>query len=228
MFLGILVLLCKDDKKCNDMIETTVHTLHYLLRDLFPSNVIPSNNGKDQRSKGLDQSQCIQEITEIVPNAIDADTFDRIALFDNIMNGLVHLLNHLMRRKNNKSLEAVSSSSTSSVKTENKNVNSKQSNIKIVSSSCSMNNFNVRLPIKSILVWIMDIVSISIHDSLKHGHLMEHLALLNGLYQNALWLLVNIVATLQKSILPYTNIITQILVSIAKETRQLSPYSFAL
>eukprot|EP00484_Ammonia_sp_Unknown_P022692 CAMPEP_0197027958 /NCGR_PEP_ID=MMETSP1384-20130603/7797_1 /TAXON_ID=29189 /ORGANISM="Ammonia sp." /LENGTH=963 /DNA_ID=CAMNT_0042456887 /DNA_START=35 /DNA_END=2923 /DNA_ORIENTATION=+ len=224
--IGILLLVCNNDKKYNQLMDKTMHTLHYLLRDLFPANMIVSYEAHHGNTSqhNIDPSKCIEEILELIPNRFDIDSFHRVSIFHNILNGLLFLLSHLLRRKHSKSLDALNTSSAQSVQADNKHStaqNKKDNTVRIVSASCAMNGFHINLPLKSMLAFIVDVTSISINESIKYGNLIECTALLSELYQNALWLLVNVISTLQKSVLPYSGVIRRVLISVANETKYL-------
>ena len=97
-----MILLNKNnDNKYNLLIDKTIITLNYLLSDLLPSSLSSSLCCLQKNNKN--KENCIIEIIEIIPNIIDIDTFDRISLFYNIMNGLIYLLNGLILRNDKKS-----------------------------------------------------------------------------------------------------------------------------
>ena len=199
-------------------------TLHYLLRDLFPKTMITSYHSDTHR---IEPKQCISHILEIIPKRHQMDTFDRIALYDKLMSGLIYLLCHLIRRKSSESMETVCSSSTRSVKISR--ALDGPNNVKILASSCSMNALPLRIPVQRLFLLISDITSISISECLKFGNLIEYTPMLQEQNQNVLWLLVTVVSSVQRSILPYSNLIRHVLVSVAKETQSLhSPMDWTI
>ena len=79
----------------------------------------------------------------------------------------------------------------------------------------------MKLPIKKILIFIINVSSISISETEKYQNLTEYTSIFTNLYKNALWLLSVLIITLQKSILPYSNVIKYILLSNLNETKYL-------
>eukprot|EP00485_Elphidium_margaritaceum_P010017 CAMPEP_0202691020 /NCGR_PEP_ID=MMETSP1385-20130828/5853_1 /ASSEMBLY_ACC=CAM_ASM_000861 /TAXON_ID=933848 /ORGANISM="Elphidium margaritaceum" /LENGTH=934 /DNA_ID=CAMNT_0049346361 /DNA_START=23 /DNA_END=2824 /DNA_ORIENTATION=- len=232
--VGILVLLHHNDKKYNALMDKIIHTLHFLLRDSFPASMIVSYHGDDTRHHhhGIDREQCVSDILQLIPDKTESDTFERICVIQNVTNGLLCLLVHLIRRKHHKSLETLNASSSStaaqsdgrrggSTSGGSGNHHQRKDSVKIISASCSMNSFHLQLPLKNLLTFINDVACISINDCVRFGNLTECTAFLCELYQNALWLLVTVSATAQKSLLPYSKVIGHILISMLNETKNL-------
>ena len=88
-----MILICgNNDNKYNPLIDKTVYTLNYFLTQLFPSK-IKANDANNDINKG------IEEIINIMPKEIDMDRIERISWFNNVINGLIHLLNGLILKQ---------------------------------------------------------------------------------------------------------------------------------